>query len=641
MLWADKSGITGEILSFDSGHRLLRAARLGFDDFGVQIPEGTQLTFDEQNGELVLSGGGMKATLEGLRSQSGGAAAPLRNDRMRILCGGAGAGTAEFEVEGQGLTDASVRYFYGPAGALQRLVYPVFPSAQQIPLRIQVCAATNLRRAVIPAAPGSSIRYPSCFRTPLGLEIELGTTGDSAIVYAYDPVESGYYPILDGHWSTRLRGATVQPPRIDLMLGTSGLEYAKTSAESLVGWRYGGPAYAPFFAAGMTAVGATALVSGITGIAQEVTTAWAAFSAPGSDAGPAGASLPPAGYYSQPSSAPFYGFDAGMAGVLQFREVYAGPFPANAASLPVAPYGGIATEGPAPFQEFERQVLSAVRRQAILSSGEGPKGLPEMAPAHFIPGATGPFGPTGPLSTMVTPRGILAGFDETSGDWRQLTVVEADQGAQVLQFTDIRSPLRQTLLSNQLFAVISDTEKFLKTCSVRYRLTERSFLVLAEQNVPLTVRQAAGPMLGYLYDNQAYFDAALRANLGSDFQQYAGAFEQAAAIAQVVIRDWTFDLSPYLWNTKVISHIPHFQILRPLAGGDGKRSDSLELDRIPERCAGGHAQNSAGHSARCADPGGNRSRLPLLRRYREPQPERIGRGGEVEWHGLPELPRSG
>ncbi len=79
-------------------------------------------------------------------------------------------------------------------------------------------------------------------------------------------------------------------------------------------------------------------------------------------------------------------------------------------------------------------------------------------------------------------------------------------------FTNIRSPLRQVLLANQLFLVITDTKKFLDACSVRFQLTALSFARLrAEGTVTQDAINKAQPMQGYTYENQSYFDAALEA----------------------------------------------------------------------------------------------------------------------------------
>ncbi len=266
ILWASGSGITGETLVFDSQRKLQNSTIVGHSEFGLSVSAGAELSFDEDEQALVVAGAGITARLGALLKD---AEMPVRGDRFRIRCNAENAGLVEFELEREAPFNASFRYFYGPKGSLNRLVYPAFPNlafANPVggPQRVQVCAVTNLRRVLMPQA---SAQYPSCFRTPLGLEVALGTTESSAFVLAYDPMVKEYYAVLDGQWTTNIQGAqgsTGQPPRMDLMLGTSGLEYAKTSAEWLLEWRSGGPAYAPFFAAGLTAVGPTALVSRIT-----------------------------------------------------------------------------------------------------------------------------------------------------------------------------------------------------------------------------------------------------------------------------------------------------------------------------------------------------------------------------------------
>ena len=241
VVWANSSGAAGDILVFDANRRLERPVLLGVEHFGIRILEGATLSFDEQQQTLIIAGS-MTLRLAALSPAVAQSEVPIPDSTVRIRCAHDVAGTVEFDVPGSSPLDASVRYFYGPTSALRRLVYPVFPAAITQALRIQVNPGSNLRRVAPLATNGTPVRYPSCFRTPLGLEIELGTTDNSAFVLEYDPVTAEYYPVLDGEWTTNLSGPTAPPPRIDLMLGTSGLEYAKVAPGSKVEWRAGGPA---------------------------------------------------------------------------------------------------------------------------------------------------------------------------------------------------------------------------------------------------------------------------------------------------------------------------------------------------------------------------------------------------------------
>ncbi|MEM9083963.1 MAG: hypothetical protein AAGB34_10245, partial [Planctomycetota bacterium] len=60
---------------------------------------------------------------------------------------------------------------------------------------------------------------------------------------------------------------------------------------------------------------------------------------------------------------------------------------------------------------------------------------------------------------------------------------------------------------------------------------------------------AASYLEGFVYGSLSYFEAVLRPALGSCYEQYCEAFFKRAASAKLMIDDWTFDLSPYLWSS--------------------------------------------------------------------------------------------
>ncbi|HEX7090571.1 MAG TPA: hypothetical protein VF192_10595 [Longimicrobiales bacterium] len=536
---------------------------LGGGDLGVTVPAGVRLSWDASGAAMVLEGDGITARLPGAGEL------PAREGRARVLLAGDGVGALELELADAPVA-ASFRYFWGPASALERAVYPVFPAVPRtsgLRIRYSPHAPRERARAWLVGEPE---RYPTFFRTPFGHPVELGTTENSGFAFQYDPVEGADYAVLDGEWSvhahgetgpasavrafraTGATGATGPVSSVDLMLGTSGLEYARLEEGAPIAFAPGGPAYAQYF--GGPGAGPTALVSEVPGIAEPVTTAWVSVpepEPPPPPPGPVSAAGPAAfGYYTQPERSPFYepGADPEFLG---FMPIFAGPFPGSGLSFPAAPYAGVAAGACLDdYGRFEIEVLGTVRRNAVLqgpssraaADAPGPRGLAEIGP-------TGPLGPSGPVRSAVTPRGLLAGFAD-DGDWRELRLLQADHGAEVLRLTEIGQPLRGALLSNQLFLVATDKEKLLRACSVQYQLTARSFAVLAAMGGELAkLAQAARYLEGWVYESRPYFDAVLRGAIGeAAFEEYGEDFRRVAASARIVVRDWTFDLSPYLWQ---------------------------------------------------------------------------------------------
>lgn len=195
------------------------------------------------------------------------------------------------------------------------------------------------------------------------------------------------------------------------------------------------------------------------------------------------------------------------------------------------------------------------------TGGSGPTGATGVGPTG--PGPTGPAGPTGPFVYAATPQGLLSTFTPVDLGWQTLTLGSTGGGAQTLQLNDVTGALRSSLLTNNLFLVISSATKLKEVCSVGYRLTAESFVQLAQDQVPDNVVNYARYLTGLYYSGCDYFDPVLRAALGHDFYaQYAALFLQAAEVFELSIQGWTFQLAPSSWSrfgTLMIlkfSHLP-------------------------------------------------------------------------------------
>lgn len=575
----------------------------------LTIPEGTPAVLT--GGVLQLDLSKASVTLHaqpGPASQSASSTEWSLSDRkIDIPMEGERAGILAFSAVANGPFDSSMRYFFGEPSALVGLTYPVFEegTADLGSVSVSMDPSRPYDAGVSRLGLAESKTYISNFRTPLGQPVTLSTTSGSGFAFQYDPVTDSAYSVADGPWEIGLVdpvGATATALEADVLCGLSGLEYAKVYKGWQMLFRSGGPAFAPYFGMSGVTGGLTGLIDtikGATGVTEPVTTSWVTFSdsSVGADAdGPEGL-LPagiavralaapgapsPAGYYSQPEPSPFYEISSSDPNFLGFMELRAGGFSSGQATFPLAPYAGVqalsggAGNGLGDYQQLETEVLVNVRRAAILDSASDPEGTAPHGPVGFgaigptgatgatgttgapgptcvgptAPGPTGPLGPTGPTLTGVTPKGLLGQFDVGTGEWRSLTIAQADLGAQVLQITDIEEELRKALLANQLFLVAKNSKAFLDACSVRYELTAESFADLIEiDNVPPYVVDYARYLRGYTYESYAYFEPVLQDALGGCFDVYGQQFFVRAAKAKLVISDWTFDLSPYLWGT--------------------------------------------------------------------------------------------
>lgn len=545
LVWAPRAGdLTasgGTRLAFDANGRISSPCAIAAGGVRIQLADDVHVRLEP--GALVLEGG--VGAADGSRSFTTGG-------RVRVPLEGPETGALQIDLDAAPV-EASFRYFWGPLGNLSRAAYPVFDAPPRQPLLLRVLPHHGHAELRV-RADDAAARYGTTFRTPFGHPVQLGLTETSGFAYQYDPVAAAAYPVLDGTWTVHRAGATAGLP-LDVMLGTSGIEYARLADGASVAFAPGNPAYAPYFDA--PASGATALTSAAPGVAQPVTTSWLSVPGPRA-AGPVGLAGTLPGYFSQPERSPFYEVAGLEASFLRFLPVDAGSFPT--AAFPAVPYAGLGSDAPVgTYARLEVEVLGTVRRNVLLlgpaREAADARSRRPLAPAALgatgaCHGPTGPLGPVDEVHAAVTPRGLLAGFDATSGAWRELRLLQADHGRQSLRLTGIESPLRGALLSNQLFLVATDRDKLLRACSIEYQLTEHSYAVLAAMGPEqAALARCTRYLQGFVYESLPYFDAVLRVAIGDEaMKAYGPLFHRVAARAQFVVRDWTFDLSPYLWS---------------------------------------------------------------------------------------------
>ncbi len=492
---------------------------------------------------------------------------------VRLPLEGPAAGALHFR--GSAGADASIRYFHPlppapgaaagstPLGAFR---FDIFAAGPPGPLAADVRhdPARPYDPAHSRAVPLAPQRRPTGFRTRWGGVLTLAELPPhSAYVEAWDPVLGTAYTTLDGVWAWAVEGGGAG--EVELMTGFSGAEYVRAPAPWVLRFVAGAPAYAHRFAAAAPAGAAEGfpLVSRAPGVQDDVTTAWLYVQAP-PDAPRDG---PRAGYFSQPDRAPL--FTPGPTGtLLRALSLEAAPLPpdpppgpAPAPGFPAAPYAGLESGPDAAalgrIRRFETEVLAAARTDVIFGfPGAGPRGLASSSaagPGSFagalgVSGPSGPTGPTGPVQTAVTPQGMLSAFSPGFGNWRELVL--AKNAGERLAYTEVRGKLREALLANQLFLVVSDPAKLYEHCSTTYRVTAALVQRLQDTlRAPAAVVRAARQIAGYVFHARDYFVAELRRQLGGDFDAWQDAFLRGAEQAQLTLGGWKFDLASDAWST--------------------------------------------------------------------------------------------
>jgi hypothetical protein len=497
-----------------------------------------------------------------------------------IALTGPEAGVVTAAASGSEL-DPWIRYFYatssGSPPALAGLRFRLLEAPAAARLRVD--PARPLDRSRSAATPGSTAST-STFRTPRGAKVMLAAQPPhSRYVLALDPERDEYYWTLDGVWRWGVSGSSAG--RVEIIPGISGAEYVGAPAGFLLSFVAGAPAFARAFSPqgphGRTAVDADlGLVATIPGVADLVTTAWLYVLPP--DEHMAGA----AGYFSQPDIAGLFRPSRDDA-FLHALELQAAALPANAttpyaprASFPAAPFAGLADAPPtAIMRRFETEVLGAARSRVIYGlkpTGQppGPRGLVSGSLAGAAaeqpvaigvargPGApvgvtaptgpSAPTGPTGPVTDAVTPQGLLSTLSADLTRWEQIVLAQAPEGSGRLTLTGVQDRLREAMLSNQLFLVVSDVERLREHCSTTYSITDGVLARARRHHISEPVIAAAARLRGRVYATRAYFSAALDQVLWNATQPDKDFFLRYSELAQLTIAGWTFDLAAWRWN---------------------------------------------------------------------------------------------
>lgn len=432
-------------------------------------------------------------------------------------------------------------------GLLRSLAYPPFASVPQSGLALAGCFdpalpldASRTQLAYAANAPA----HDSGYRTPLGYGVALtpatqpGNTLPAGMAFHRRP-PSLYAPASDdplylgliGSFSLNVAGAGSGSPAARLCCGTAGTEYFGLSAATgaLVSFTPSQAAFAPRLGAPSPPV-ETTVQPALNSLA---TAPWAAVTP---------ASSQSISYFAQPDDGALYRIrpddsSPDLTQYLIYLELPAGGVTGTPAPYPMAPYAGITDTNLSVYRQLEAEVLSPVRRAAIVPSA--PSTLQQDA---------------GNI-TAVTPQGLLATFSSDLAAWTQLTFQPIPPSAPpALALNNLSGPLRQAMQTNQLFMVAVDGSLFSQYTDLNYWITDAVLNDLAalpaNQRPPVSVlntlrSSARTPEIGL-----SAFTSMLQAVLSGPDQQYIPLIAQYSVYFEIVIAGWRFRLSPSLWQAQ-------------------------------------------------------------------------------------------
>lgn len=363
--------------------------------------------------------------------------------------------------------DVGLRYFYAVppnlnaqettqdgSFTLASLRYPLFNQGLTLyanldPLAALTAARTFFAFSAADAGQSSGSAAPAVaayFNATLGDAFNLqpltgsaAPTAFAALVFAVNRQASAptahdpFYLVPRGDFALQ----TTRSGTVDLMCGLSGVEYfGLDAAKNIVSFFPGNAAFATGFFPGEK--------PGYTNLQPSVapTTAFAAVSTASSVVE----------YFAQPDQSVLYNFGSQtVSGVTTVPALAAVPVqaaalnwpPVSSLVFPLLPYSGLGGPDLAAYQQMESQIISPVRRAALLNAP--PAGQ----------------GPTLPSKYSATPQGLLVAYTSPL-EWDQIILAQmalpADSPAQFM-LTSVQGNLLSAFQSNKLFLVISDPTK--------------------------------------------------------------------------------------------------------------------------------------------------------------------------------------
>ena len=460
-------------------HTVTPPADIGFRNFTLAMGAGCTVGLNGGSDALVVTAasGATISLLTGFGSDSLAA-----GSTVTIPFSGGAAGTLGFSI---GMTDAQLaqldpgcRYFFRDGAS----PVPGAVASVRFPVTALGTASITLYASLDPVNPINPTRsafnflaspssmgptLASGFRTVYGETITLTPTTSTvwpngpALVFAVRPSlehasdADPYYTTFEGPFTlatqTAAASTVASPPPAStvsrMMCGYSGIEYAglPSGSTNQLAFVSGQPAFARVLRQTDIVADVTPVTDALP-LTPEATTAWCVLSAPAAT---------PLQYFAQPHDSVLYQATLTTAATpeafLHYLEVFAGTFPdaARANAVPMVPFGLLDPTHAARAVALETQIISPYRRNRLA--------------AILAPTESGPV--TGDRRAA-TPQGLLLSLSDNLAYWKLLTLAQANGGAQKLQLASIAGGFKSALQSNQLFAVVSNWQEFMRRCSV-------------------------------------------------------------------------------------------------------------------------------------------------------------------------------
>lgn len=518
--WALESGNNVTVESFilvdwsnPAQPAVLTTASLIFNNVTLQIQSNqfgtpTTISFDDTNNQFLISNpaiGSQQAVLLTAQPPFGQAQTFYSNSQnllLPMLGPHAASVNAGFQFAPTTLVsqfEGGFMYFAPPptTGApLTALNYPLLRSPGSTPTLLNFNVWLDLLQPLVATRSYFQLtdaQLSSYFSSSTGLTFALRTVDDgnadniSRYVFANRPFNATsdtqfYYLTPAGKFYLASDGSNATPAAVEsgpesgsnwLLCGATGTEFLKTNVT-------GGDADAFYFmpgqpafsissqaqqATGETPKSASATPTYLDSVGGNVTTSWVQY-------------ITSAGkYVSQPQESPLFRQDGSGVAQLEGREATSGltvytlnfnplaawsaatvaaansdadAAPVSGPPVPMVPYAGVSLNtqqgpGPAPYLAMESDALNPTRKNAY--SATQPR--PEVSAQ--------PAASADDLKYSMMPQGLLAGLTpDPNPVWQTLRIAKSPSG--ILEFLGLGTEIRQTLLQNQIFAVISTTQ---------------------------------------------------------------------------------------------------------------------------------------------------------------------------------------
>ncbi|HVT10717.1 MAG TPA: hypothetical protein VHE55_00490 [Fimbriimonadaceae bacterium] len=456
---------TAQIQATPSGS-LAQPSIVLFRNYLLFLGGGTAISLNQANDgfDFAASNGGIYfQTGSGTFTIPCGNSAALPFQGPAVGCMQFSLDLSDGNVPGFTMMDACIRYFvdgsWPTPDALTALTFPVLTLAKGAttlyPSLDPINPLVPQRSALYFLAPSASTGalFDSDFRDVYGSHVGLtpvqasGWPQGPSLAFAVLPTTTSpnpsdpFYLTFQGPFMLTIPPSTGGASQARMMCGISGVEYAgfATTSGNAITFFAGQPAYVlpspPVGSPPLSNVAATAwgyVTSQTAGNAE---------------------------YFAQPQDSVLYSSNLSTAdpeAFLYCLEVFAGVFPTavvpppspQATAFPIVPIGGLTSDLVQQARDLETQVLSPYRRNLLAGI--------------LLPTETGPDDP-GPLGA--TPQGLLVQFDQNLRYWESLFLIRHKAGAQLLQVDHVKGGFKTALQSNQLFAVVSNRDEFLRCCT--------------------------------------------------------------------------------------------------------------------------------------------------------------------------------